>query len=187
MSKSGFNNNFSYDPNVYGTIFTELEYPEYSQPYQIRNANGKKAERNFDKIMQDNGISFDNGNQKQYKMNCMHFSGFGWVPDDKKFYTDRVLGQVRNNFWEIKNSITDAHHPAKIILESIATKLTHADSKFLVYVDGECMKTYKKYLQNVPTIDMLVVGPIELQSFIDSNFTIPAKKVAIHNNFFIQK
>jgi hypothetical protein len=49
------------------------------------------------------------------------------------------------------------------------------------------MKTYKKYLQNVPTIDMLVVGPIELQSFIDSNFTIPAKKVAIHDNFFIQK
>jgi hypothetical protein len=187
MSKTGFNNNFSYDPNVYGTIFTELETKKYNQPYQLRNANGKKAEMNFDKIMQKNKISFENGHQKKYAMHCMHFNGFGWIKDVKKFYTDRVLGDFRNNFWEIKNSITDAHHPSKIILESIATKLTHPNSKFLVYIDGKCMNTYKRYLENVPTIDMLVVGPVQLQNFINSNFTIPQKKLVIYNDFFKQQ
>lgn len=185
MSKSGFNNNFSYDPNIYGTIFEPLATTEYNQPYQLRNANGKRAEKNFDTIMTEGNVDFINAHTKDYKMKYRHFNGFGWIPCKTSFYTDRVVGPLRKQFFEIKNSITDMHHPSKIILEAISVKITHPDSEFYLYVDTKCFSSGKAFLESSPLIDGIIVGPVELKNFINNGCKLPNKKSVSPINLFI--
>lgn len=180
----GFNNNHEINTDVYGKFFSKLE-TKYIHPKNVRNYNGEKAVKTFDSIMNKYNVKYYDGDLEEFRMTIKYFYGMGFYDTDTAFYPDRVLGLNKQKTVEIKNGLTDRHHPSKIILEAQSSKATNPENEFFVYCDGDFTNDAKKMLSNCPYIDGIIHGPVELEQWVNSNFAPNNKKLQVKPyNFF---